>query len=60
MIFDPAGGCAWKCRNKSHKKLCIDILSHLTGKANLIKQHEYTDTAVLRKRIKLTIIKEIK
>lgn len=57
MIFNPAGGCQWKFEHENYNLLIRTVLEHLTGKKKMIiKDHNYEDTPVIRKKISSAII----
>jgi len=60
MIFNPAGGCGWKCESENLDDLIESVLNHLDGGKILVKEHRYLDTAELRKNIKAAIIKKVR
>jgi len=60
MMFDPAGGCAWKCENEDYDVLNEMVIAHLTGKKMIIKEHDYKDTPEIREKIKAAVLKKRK
>ena len=60
MIFNPAGGCAWKCENDNYDILSEKVIAHLTGKKMIIKEHDYKDTPEIREKIKAAVLKRRK